>query len=160
VKEEHEMQHTVSVSLVALAVAGLVVGWPAAGLAKPPCGAGHAGPSLERHIEALDLDEETATAAFEIIDGSKPEHRALRQQLRQAHERMRELLSQNPPDEALVMAQAESIGALETEASKIRHRTLLRVQALLTAEQRTRLLDAVEHEHPRSPRGHRHEGTR
>jgi Spy/CpxP family protein refolding chaperone len=52
-------------------------------------------------------------------------------------------LEHENPDEAAVMAQADAIGALKTEAQKHRLRTMLQVRALLTPEQRTKLLDML-----------------
>ncbi len=49
------------------------------------------------------------------------------------------LLSQDDPDEAAVMQQAETIGKVETEMHKHRLSTLLAVRALLTPEQRAEL---------------------
>jgi Spy/CpxP family protein refolding chaperone len=53
---------------------------------------------------------------------------------------MRRLLGQDRPDEAAVMQQAERIGALEIELHKQRLRTMLRIRALLTPEQRRELV--------------------
>lgn len=104
-------------------------------------GSGHGGPGgpslerLERKIERLDLGAEQEKAAYTILDQARGEQRARRDAMRSAHERMRELLSQEAPDAAAVEAQADAIGALHTEAQKAHLRTLLSLRPLMTPEQ-------------------------
>jgi Spy/CpxP family protein refolding chaperone len=101
---------------------------------------GHeAGRLIDEHADELSLDEETREAIQQIVDDSRKEARGFHWELRGQHEAMRDLLSQDEPDEAAVMQQAESIGKLETEMHKHRLSTLLAVRALLTPEQRTQL---------------------
>lgn len=121
-------------------------GLAATAMAKPgggECGGGPAhggrgGPSverLERQIERLDLAAEQEKAAYTILDQAREEQRSRRDAMRSAHERMRELLSQEAPDAAAVEAQADAIGALHTEAQKAHLRTLLSLRPLMTPEQ-------------------------
>jgi Spy/CpxP family protein refolding chaperone len=124
-------------------------------LAQPPSPPRLHGPPhearLEHLVEAIGLDEKTLTEVYKIIDASKAEHRELRRKLREAHDHMRSLLEQDKPDEATVMAQADVIGGLETEARKQRLQTMLQVHALLTPEQRTKLLELLRTRRPRGP---------
>jgi hypothetical protein len=53
---------------------------------------------------------------------------------------MHDLLSQENPDEAAVMQQAEAIGQAETELHKHRIGALIKIRALLTDEQRAELI--------------------
>ena len=57
---------------------------------------------------------------------------------------MRALLSQEVPDEAAVMRQADAIGALELAARKQRLQVMLRIRALLTPAQRQELMRLQE----------------
>lgn len=106
---------------------------------------------LEQLVKEIGLDETTQTEVSKILDAAKSQHKQLRQQLREARERMHALLEQAEPDEATVMAHADAVGALETEVRKQRLRTVLQVRALLTPEQRTKLRELLR---SRRPRGH------
>jgi Spy/CpxP family protein refolding chaperone len=107
------------------------------------------GERFEKFIEEINLDQKTLIEVKRILNASQAKHKELFGQLRAAHERMRFLLEQQNPDEAAVMTQADTIGALETEARKQRLRTMLQVHALLTAEQRTKLLEKLRTQRPR-----------
>lgn len=99
---------------------------------------GKGGPSLEgleRRIAGLGLAAEQEKAAYTIVDQARSDERARRGEMRTAHQRMRELLSQDAPDPRAVEAQADALGALQTESQKARLRTLLALRPLLTAEQ-------------------------
>jgi Spy/CpxP family protein refolding chaperone len=127
---------------------------PALVLAHPPgpsLGPGPHGGRLKQLIADLGLDEKTLTEVNQILEASQTEHQELRRQLREAHEHMRTLLEQAEPDEVMVMAQADAIGALETEAQKQRLRTILRVRAFLTPAQRAKLLELLRTRHSRRP---------
>jgi Spy/CpxP family protein refolding chaperone len=69
---------------------------------------------------------------------------------------LREQLGADEPDEGVVMEQADIIGKLETDARKIRLRTMIRVRALLTEEQREKLVRF--HGERKSRRGRNHDG--
>jgi len=107
---------------------------------------GHGGPGdhgpdrlIDEHADELGLDEDTREAIHGVVDGSRADARKLRRELRGLHDAMRTLLSQDDPDEAVVMKQAETIGKVETEMHKHRLSTLLAIRALLTPEQRAEL---------------------
>jgi Spy/CpxP family protein refolding chaperone len=134
--------------LLALVLCG-VVSVPALVFAHPPGPSPHHGGRLKQLIANLGLDEKTLTEVNQILEVSQTERQELRRQLREAHEHMRTLLEQAEPDEATVMAQADTIGALETEAQKQRLRTILRVRAFLTPAQRAKLLELLRARHPR-----------
>jgi len=123
----------------------------AAALARPPFGGppGHPGPEglVEEHAERLGLDEETRAAIRTIVDESHARAAELHEDHRQARRALRDLLSQDSPDEAAVMQQAERIGAIETEMAKHRLRTMLRIHALLTPEQRKEMMEIRRERH-------------
>jgi Spy/CpxP family protein refolding chaperone len=129
-----------------LAMLSLVVGLglSSTSLAKPR-GHGHDRLSrLERQIEDLNLDNETRTAIYAMIDQARAEQRDTRRQLREAYDTLRTLLGQDAPEEADVLAQADAIGNLQTTYRKRMLRTLLAIQAQLPPEQRTRLRQAMQ----------------
>jgi Spy/CpxP family protein refolding chaperone len=108
-------------------------------------GFGHhgGGPSahmIEEHAEALGLSDEQLAAIRSVADKSRSQSEALRAKLDDAHATMRDLLQVDQPDEAAVMAQAERIGALETERRKLRLRSTLDIRSQLTQEQRAQLV--------------------
>jgi Spy/CpxP family protein refolding chaperone len=136
-------------ALLSMLVLGGFVSVPALVFAHPPGSPPHHGGRLKQLIADLGLDEKTLTEVNQILEASQAERRELRRQRREAHQHMRTLLEQAEPDEATVMAQADTIGALETEAQKQRLRTILRVRAFLTPAQRAKLLELLRARHPR-----------
>jgi len=75
-----------------------------------------------------------------IVDASRARGQTLRAELHTAYAQMRTLLSQDLPDEAAVMQQADTIGALELTERKNRLQAMLRIRALLTPAQRQELI--------------------
>jgi Spy/CpxP family protein refolding chaperone len=144
-----------NIQLIVLILCGLV-SLPSFVFAHPPDAPPVHGRRFEKLIEEINLDEKTLTEVKKILDASQAKHKELFGRLRAAHKRMRALLEQENPDEAAVMTQADSIGALETEARKQRLRTMLQVHALLTAEQRAKLLEKLRTRRP--PGRHRFRG--
>ena len=140
-------------------LAGLLA--PGTGSAQPPGpppghgppGGPHPGRFFERHAERLGLDAETQEAIQKIIDESRQRGETLRLDLRDAQRAMRDLLSQEAPDESAVLKQAEVIGALELEERKNRLLATLRIRGLLTPEQREELIRMREEFGPQGRRG-------
>jgi Spy/CpxP family protein refolding chaperone len=123
------------VAFVAIALLG-------AGMAesKPKRGCHGHGPSgrldrLEGKLADLGLDTETRAAAARVIEQARAEAEERRDQAREERHALRELMQQDPPAVEQVMAQADTLGALETERRKAKLRTLLELRALLTSEQ-------------------------
>ena len=129
-------------------------GWTAGGWAQPHPPARHAphGLRLERLVEELGLDAPTLAQVDALLDASRAKKRTLRRQLREAREQMHGLLAAEEPQEAELLEQADRIGALRTELRKERLKTMLRVRALLSPEQRARLLERLN----KGPRRGRH----
>jgi Spy/CpxP family protein refolding chaperone len=123
-------------TLIALSLVASI-GLAASALAGPH-GHGH-GRGLEHKIGKLDLDPATEQAVFKVLDDARPAAREQHRELRAAREAMRALLEKDTPDQAAVMAQADTIGTLRVAADKQRLETLLAVQKLLTPEQRAQL---------------------
>jgi Spy/CpxP family protein refolding chaperone len=138
---------------VALALGAVAVHEAAA---RPPgggCGGGKGkGFGLERlehRVGGLELAPDAKQAVYQVIDQARVERRALDEKIRAAHERMRELLDQDRPEAEPVLAQADSIGALVTEARKADLRAMVAIRGLLTPEQWKAL-----HERHHHRRGH------
>lgn len=138
--------------LVVLMFCGLL-SLPLVVRADPPDVSPRHGRQFEKLIEEINLDQKTLAEVKKILDASQAKHRELFGQLRMARKRMRSLLEQENPEEAAVLAQADAIGALETEARKQRLRTMLQVRPLLTAEQRAKLLEKLQMRRPHGRRG-------
>jgi Spy/CpxP family protein refolding chaperone len=90
---------------------------------------------LERDVARLGLEQDQLANVYEVIDQARVQRRAFDGELHAAHERMRALLDQDAPSVEAVTTQADSIGALQTEARKVELRALVQVRNLLTAEQ-------------------------
>lgn len=71
-----------------------------------------------------------------IVDGARSRGRTLRRERREAARALRELLEQDPPNRDAVMAQARTIGQIETDLRLHRLDTMLRVRQVLTPAQR------------------------
>jgi protein CpxP len=104
---------------------------------------------IAEYAERLGLDKETLVMIRTIVDASRAQGETLRADLRQAYAQMRALLSQEGPNEAAVMQQADAIGALELAARKQRLQVMLRIRALLTPAQRQELIRIQETLHTR-----------
>jgi Spy/CpxP family protein refolding chaperone len=70
-----------------------------------------------------------------VLDDARNQQRALSDQIRAAHEAMRAALDAESPSLDAVLAQADSIGALETQSKKIELAALVKVRGLLTDAQ-------------------------
>jgi Spy/CpxP family protein refolding chaperone len=112
---------------------------------RPPHAPRHVGPHggpppiedmLDRNAERLGREPETRAALHAAPNATRAEGDRIRDALDAAHQEMRTLLSADEPNESAVMAQADRIGALETEAKKSRLRGMLKIRALLGPEQR------------------------
>lgn len=128
-------------------------GWASDGWARPPGpSARHAGSRLEQLVEELGLDAETLAQVDAIIDASRAKKRTLRRQLREAHKQMRRMLEEEAPRETALLEQVDRIGGLRTTLRKEQLKTMLRVRALLSPEQRAKLLERLN-KGPRRGRG-------
>ncbi len=112
--------------------------------------------SIEEYAERLAIDETTRGAIRLIVEDTRSRGQEIRASLAQARAQMRNLLTQDSPDDAAVMQQAEKIGALRVEKQKNRLRAMLQIRALLSPQQRQALTALREQERPhRRGRSHR-----
>jgi Spy/CpxP family protein refolding chaperone len=102
------------------------------------------GAFIEKKAEALGLDEEKLAAIRSIVESSKETGDRLHSEVRGLHDEMKEMLSQDAPDEAAVMKQIDGIGAVEVEMHKHRVRTMLKIRELLTPQQREAMVKLRE----------------
>jgi Spy/CpxP family protein refolding chaperone len=107
---------------------------------------------LEAKLAELDLDTDTRAAAAQVVERARSESEAQREEMRDARNALRELLEQETPAVDQVMAQADALGALQTEAHKAKLRTMLELRALVGSEQWQELKGSLRH-----PRGERME---
>jgi Spy/CpxP family protein refolding chaperone len=118
---------------VAWAVLGLAIGDVRSHVPGPP------DEHLERDLQALGLAPEQRARVEAMLEAARGERQAIRARIEAAYDAMHVLLEPDHPDEAAVMRQAETIGAIKTDRRKAMLRMLLRVRAELTPEQRLRL---------------------
>lgn len=105
---------------------------------------GPPGLSPDRALEEIELPDDVRAEVDKVLDDAQVQRRTLERSLRTAHDRMRALLEAPEPDEAVVLAQADEIGRLRTELDKTRLSTLLKINRLLSPEQRDALTLALE----------------
>src|SRR5262245_50575121 len=150
-----------SIGVSALAIGLLAtVGATSAGAMGGHCkrGGGPGGPGaarLEHRLERLDLSADVRTKALAIIDASRAEDRALRDQIRTAHEQLRVALESGAPGRDALDTQIDALGALMTQHHKQMLHTMIEVGALLPDAQRAQWFEP-----PHFRRGHRDEPTR
>ena len=106
-------------------------------------GGGGPGARLERKLDKLGLSESQHAKVQAILDAAKPKREEIRGRMRQAFQDMRALLDQDQPSQDAVLAQADRIGQISTEAHKSLLTTLLQVRAELTPEQRAKLKESM-----------------
>ena len=128
------MKRAAAIAL-ALATVSLAAGNAVANRHGGPRGPGRMLAGIERGADELELTPETRKSVDAILDAARDQQRTLRTQLRAAHEQMRSALDADSPATDAVLAQAESIGALETQAKKLELQAVIEVRKLLTPEQ-------------------------
>ena len=134
----------VALALVAaLALAGAASAGGSPDETRPPGGL------ITRNAARLGLQGDALAAVQAVIDASGARHADLLAKLDTARDAMRDLLSQPVPDSKAVMAQADAIGAVETELHKNRLQAIMEIRALLTPDQRKMLLAIRDEEHAR-----------
>jgi Spy/CpxP family protein refolding chaperone len=113
------------------------------------------GDVLARHAGELGLDADTLARIRVIAETARAEEQPLVEQLGTLHQAMHKLLDADAPKADDVMQQADQIGAMETALRKHQLGTLLEIRALLTPEQRQKLVQIFAE---RKARWHAREG--
>ena len=91
---------------------------------------------LEHRLERMDLPADVRAKAFAIVDAARPKERATREQIRSAHEKLREMVKAGAPDTKALDKQIEQVGALQTQQHKQFLHTLIEIGAVLPEQQR------------------------
>ena len=119
-----------------------------------------------RHLIALrdelGLNEAQQTQIRALLEGKRDTHQARRQELREAHQAMRELATSDASADA-IRAKLDEILELENQLKRDRLELALELRAILTPEQRTQLQELVaerreQHQERREHRGKRRQG--
>jgi len=140
--------------LLALALAAVAVFATGIAQAGPPGGGGgsrghgHGIERVERKVPRLGLAPDTEKAVYAALDEARATRRALERDAHAAHERLRSLLDQDRPPLEEVLAQADALGALQTEIRKADLRAMVAVRTLLSPQQ-WETFRARRHERPR-----------
>ena len=114
------------------------------------------------NAERLQLDEATRAQIQEIGEAARRERKSLAESARNERKVLHELLSVDSPDEAAVLAQADVVGAIQTEKRKAGLRGALALRALLSSDQRAELaqIQTEKRERRREHRKGRRDGDR
>ena len=132
------------IGLAALVLCAVLCIAAAASAHPPGPPDGPPGGLVERNAERLGLSGDARAAVQAVVDASGARHAELSAKIDAARNAMRALLSKPIPDANAVMAQADAIGALETELHKNRLRAIMQIRALLSPAQRDELLKILE----------------
>jgi Spy/CpxP family protein refolding chaperone len=89
---------------------------------------------IEAKLAELELDAETRAAAEQVIAAARAESEARREEMADARRALHDLLEQEAPAVDAVMAQADAVGALQTESHKAKLRTMLELRSVLGPE--------------------------
>ena len=129
--------------LGAAAVAFLLSGVAAAqGAPGPRVGPGVVEAQLvERNAKKLELDEETLAAVKKVREEASAQEGEFETKLREERLKLRDLLSEELPEEAALMKQAAGMSGVAVDLLKHQLATSLRVRNLLTPEQRKELME-------------------
>ena len=100
---------------------------------------------LEAKLAELELEADTRTAAEQVLARARTESESRHEATREARRVLHDLLEQEQPAVEQVMEQAETLGALETEAHKAKLRTMIELRALLGPEQWQELRASFRH---------------
>lgn len=122
----------------------LAVGVPYSAAARPP-GPSH-GPleRAEHVIDQMALDADTEAAVYALLDAARVDRRARHDEIRSAHNELRELMSLVDPERTAVLEQVDATSAAMISERKESLSVLLEVRRLLPVEQRRELIAAMQ----------------
>lgn len=117
----------------------------------PPHHDGPGGPEqfIARESKRLGLDAKTTQAIQQIVSAQREDARKLEEERSAARKKLGEILTQEPLDQAAALKQAEALGQIDTEMRKQRLETMFKIHALLTPEQRQKLVAEMKARHER-----------
>jgi Spy/CpxP family protein refolding chaperone len=123
------------------------------------CRGGHGLWGLEHRLGQIGLPSDTLQSVTQTIEQAKTQEKATHEQIRAAQEQMHTLLQQSPPSLDQVLAQADSIGSLETQARKIELQAMVTVRGMLSAQQWQALQQQRWHHGQADPQSTPQDGT-
>ncbi len=91
---------------------------------------------FEHMADELGLPDATRKKIADLVYEAKKQGIALRADLEQAKLELHRLMEQDKPDTEAILKQFDKVGQVKNELAKLRLRTMLQVQQLLTPEQR------------------------
>jgi Spy/CpxP family protein refolding chaperone len=108
-----------------------------------PPGPGHGlpGEALIKHRKELELTDEQVDRIWSIIERARRRMVEIQGEIGEREKRVHELLEQEDPDEKAVEKAIEQVTKLHAERAKLEVLTPLRVKKVLTAEQRTKVME-------------------
>ncbi len=125
----------------------LLVGSSSPALARP--GGGNSGGPGKNLIHKLGLEAEVLGEIKSIRREMRDDKLELKYSLEKAKNRLKDLLDEDSPRESEVMDAAERVSQLQLKLKKARLRTMLRINGLLTSEQRMHLRE-LQREHKKN----------
>jgi Spy/CpxP family protein refolding chaperone len=112
------------------------------GAAVALAGPGHAPPALKRKfMKKLGLDTKQIKKIEDLTYRADREKLDIRHEIQKNHLDLEQLMSADKPNEAAIFSKLEKISALELKLKKNRIGLMLKVKAILTAEQWEKLQD-------------------
>jgi Spy/CpxP family protein refolding chaperone len=113
------------------------------------------GPPLGRAARVLDLTEQQQEATRQIFEQRRPQVEALRKEMRENRQQLKEALESGHADPTAVGELVIAGHALRQEGRRLREESKAQLQSLLTPEQQLKLeaLEAVRDEVGPGPRG-------
>ena len=96
------------------------------------------GGPMERITEMaaeIGLDDAQVSEIQTLMEDSRDDGKAIREQLREAKGEMKDLMGAQSPDRAAIMGQIDEISDLKAELKKVRVGTMLDIRGILTPEQ-------------------------
>jgi len=99
---------------------------------------------LERMTEKLDLTDDQQLSVRAIMDEFQPRKQALRDTMKENRQALREAQHSDSPDLNTIRNLAEQKGQYVTEKTLLRAEVKTRMDAVLTAEQRTKMQEMHE----------------
>ena len=100
---------------------------------------GKRGAHFKKMISQLNLSDAQKSQVAALRTQNKAERQALRGQLRNAKTQLRSLLQTQSPNEPAVMAQMQTVNDLRFKMKKLRVKSMLQFQQLLTPAQQAQL---------------------
>jgi len=92
----------------------------------------------------LDLTTEQQEQVMAIFDANQADHQALRENMQQNREALRNLMASDKPNEADIRALAETQGQFKANMIVMKAKTKQAIQAILTDEQKAKMQSMQE----------------